>query len=117
MTLLYIGFGLMTIAAIWAGLDNHLLRIKNRSLAYSNTKFREWTMRLEDSDHDLRRLINNETYVREVEGPLPYFELCREGKTGDVPLLRAYYDMNDAEDREYKRLFITERMEAMNERP
>lgn len=66
---------------------------------------------------DIKQLSNTETFMEERMEPIPHFAVYRQGLTEKIDLLRIGYKADDPDDREYKRIFAQERVDALNEKP
>ena len=124
MTLIYFGFGLMTAVAVTAITLNFRLIKRNRELKEDNEDLVE-TLDVTSSalgvyalsKLELRQLSNTETFMEERTEPIPHFAVYRKGLTGKIDLLHIGYKADDPDDREYKRIFAQERVDALNEKP
>lgn len=117
MTLMYLGFGLMTVAAIVAISLNVKLTKKNKALEEALGATADVLARTSVYAVDLQQLPNTESFMEERTEPAPYFAVYRKGLTGKIDLLQIGYNADDPDDREYKRIFAEERVEALNEKP
>lgn len=117
MILMYFGFGLMTVAALTAVIYNRKLMKHNNKLfdALDATSVELAGTSL--CSFDLQQLPNTETFMEERTEPIPHFAIYRKGLTGKIDLLRIGYKADDPDDREYKRIFAEERVDALNEKP
>ncbi|MBD5223882.1 MAG: hypothetical protein HDS71_07545 [Bacteroidales bacterium] len=117
MTLIYLGFGLMTVAAVIAVTLNFKLIKKSRELRkeleYKTSELKGYTL----CKCELRQLPFFKTYMEERTEPRPHFAVYRKGLTRKIDLLWIGYKANDPDDREYKRIFAQERVDALNEMP
>lgn len=114
---MYIGFGLMTVAAATALITNRKLRKLNKDLSETleTTSSALGTCAL--SKLELQQLPNTETFMEERSEPIPHFAVYRKGLTEKIDLLHIGYNLNDPDDREYKLIFAQERVDALNEKP
>lgn len=124
MILIYFGFGLMTVAAVTAITLNSKLIKRNKELLKDNEDLRNDLATLSSGlvDYarnvvDLQQLPNTETFMEERTKPIPHFAVYRKGLTGKIDLLHIGYKADDPDDREYKRIFAQERVDALNEKP
>lgn len=69
------------------------------------------------SNLELQQLPNTETFMEERTEPIPHFAVYRQGLTEKIDLLHIGYKTDDPDDREYKRIFAQERVDALNEKP
>lgn len=115
MNLIYIGFGLMTVVAAY-GL------IRNRSLSKRLKTDRDIAEACKDTINDLAAfkmevldsVLSKDAFVVDCGRHL---SVCRKGASCDIEVLREYYDPSDPEDAEYKRRYMEEVVEKLNERP
>ena len=117
MILIHIGFGLMTIAAATAIVLNQRLRQLNKRLLGVLETASETLSDVVPALADLTTLSNTETFMEERKEPIPHFAVYRKGIVGKIVLLQIGYKPNDPDDREYKRIFAQERVDALNEKP
>lgn len=124
MILMYIGFGLMTAVAVVAITLNFRLIKKSRELKEENEAISEAlgvTSSALDvcalSKLELQQLPNKECFMEERTEPVPHFAVYRKGLTQKIDLLHISYKADDPDDREYKRIFAQERVDALNEKP
>lgn len=117
MILIYFGFGLMTVAAVIAITLNFKLNKKNKTLEDALEATSSGLAALSPYVADLGTLANTETFMEERTEPAPHFAIYRKGLTGKIDLLQIGYKADDPDDREYKRIFAEERVDALNEKP
>lgn len=117
MILMYFGFGLMTAAAVTAIILNFKLIKKNRSLERAVDATANVLVGTSLCAVDVQQLSNKETFMEERTEPVPHFAVFRKGLTGKIDLLHIGYKADDPDDREYKRIFAQERVDALNEKP
>ncbi|MBD5302299.1 MAG: hypothetical protein HDS16_04800 [Bacteroides sp.] len=114
---MYFGFGLMTVAAVIAVTLNFRLIKKSRELRkvleYKTSELKDFSL----CKRELQQLPFFRTYMEERFGPVPHFAVYRKGLTGKIDLLQIDYNVYDPDDREYKRIFAQERVDALNEKP
>lgn len=118
MTLIYIGFGLMTVAAITALIINARQRRLIKKLLDVSSESSEFTADavMFKSAHDLSQLSKAEVEER-TDGILPCFAVYRKGLGKKIDVLRIAYNPNDPDDKEYRRIFAQERADMLNEKP
>lgn len=121
MTFIYIGFGLMTVAAVVLYVANHKLikslRKVNDFLKETSEKLKEANEKLKTArEHELEYLDSILNRVTVVER-MGYFSIFRECKSGRILITRYYYNPYDPDDREYIRIHAEEVAEKLNERP
>lgn len=117
MTLMYFGFGLMTVAAVTAITLNFKLNKKNKALEDALEATSSALAGLAPCVADFGTLSNTETFMEERSEPIPHFAVYRKGLTEKIDLLHIGYNVNNPDDREYKRIFAQERVDALNEKP
>lgn len=110
MTLIYIGFGLMTSVAVFAALS--CLRLE-KALRETRSRLR-W---LEADEIDRSVAFTHKALVRELSFPLPHFAVYRKGISENHDIIRIAYDPSDPDDREYKRIHAEEVAATLNYRP
>ena len=117
MILMHIGFGLMTVVAVTATIYYVKQVKKNKALegALGATSSALGVGAL--SKLELQQLPNTETFMEERTEPIPHFAVYRQGLTEKIDLLHIAYKKDDPDDREYKRIFAQERVDALNEKP
>lgn len=115
MTLYWISYGLMTVAAV-------VLYITNRRLIKALRKSNDCPesalivkFGADKIDHDLS--IMRKAEVEERTEPIPHFAVYRKGLTEKHDIIRVGYDPKDPDDREYKRIHAEEVAEILNEKP
>lgn len=114
---IYIGFGLMTVAAVAALiLNRRLLRRQGELLADINKLYDErgeLKKRLFRDSYDYTTAIQNEAKMREIKDRwATRFEVYFQGFEDYV--IRRFWYFND-DDREYKRICAEELVEKLNE--
>ena len=119
--LMNIGFGLMTVAVVALYVANHKLikslRKVNDLLKETNEKLKEANAELKTvREYELEYLDSIHNRVTVVER-IGYFSIFRESKSGRILITRYYYDPNDPDDRDYKRIHAEEVAEILNEKP
>ena len=117
MILMHFGFGLMTAAAVTAIILNFKLSKKNKSLKGTIDATANALAGTSLCAVDLQQLSNKETFMEERAEPIPHFAIYRKGLTGKIDLLQIGYNADVPDDREYKRIFAQERVDALNEKP
>lgn len=116
---IYIGFGLMTLAALLALYNNRRLR---KVLQKSIELNREQSEHIEEQlAHSLSEIFSrsNKAEIEETTaGILPRFTVYRKGY-GDMrhEIINFYYNPADPDDRDYKRICAEELAEKLNEKP
>lgn len=119
MILTYIGFGLMTAAAVTALIVNARQRRLIEELLDKSKRLSELAADavMFRTSHDLSRFSKAEIEERANDGILPYFAVYREGLGEKIDVLRIAYNPEDPDDREYRRIFAQERADMLNEKP
>lgn len=115
MSLIYIGFGLMTVVATYGLMRNH-------SLAKRLKTDRDIAEACKDTINDLAAfktgvlasVLSKDAFVVDCGR---CFSVYRKGTSCDIEVLREYYDPSDPEDVEYKRRYMEEVADKLNERP
>lgn len=121
---MYFGSGLMTVVAVTAITLNFKLIKKNRKINEDNKNLKDAinysTSALAAcalSKLELQQFPNTETFMEDRSEPIPHFAVYRQGLTEKIDLLHIGYKTDDPDDREYKRIFAQERVDALNEKP
>lgn len=118
MTLIHLGFGLMTAAAITLWILNRRLSRQLRSAVNDSRMLSEMLQDLMTykTGTDLNHMLR--AYVEEQAHPMPHFSVCRRiDRHHRLCLMKIDYNPADPDDREYKRIFAEERAEMLNEKP
>ena len=111
MILMYVGFGLMTGAAILLATANAKLHKKLDRLSAHNAEF------ICDNIDGQYSMMSKAEVEERKDGDVQYFAVFRRGLIKKVDVLRVRFNPNDPDDKEYRRIFAEERAEMLNEKP
>ena len=112
---IYIGFGLMTFAAVLGYYENRRLLKDLKRAEMDNRDFRNLLIA---QKIDYQYAVGSPAKVEEVINSIvPYFRVYRKGREDKHTVQYYKYDPNDPDDREYKRIHAEEVAEMLNEEP
>lgn len=117
MTLYWISYGLMTVAAVVLYITNRRLikALRKSADCLKSANFLIGKFGADKIDRDLS--IMRKAEVEERTELIPHFAVYRKGLTEKHDIIRVGYDPKDPDDREYKRIHAEEIAETLNEKP
>lgn len=117
MTLYWISYGLMTVAAVVLYITNRRLikALRKSEDCLESAKFLIDKFGADKIDQDFS--LMHKVEVEERTEPIPHFAVYRKGLTEKHDIIRVGYDPSDPDDREYKRIHAEEVAEILNEKP
>lgn len=117
MTLMHLGFGLMTVAAVALYVGNHRLikALRESKKCLESATYLIDALSGSATDHNISLMHKAE--VEERLEPIPHFAVYRKGLTKKHDVVCVGYDPNDPGDRDYKRIHAEEVAEKLNEKP
>lgn len=114
MTLIYIGFGLMTVAAVVLYIANRRLSKTLKNVETTRDNQHALINKMLDESIDRSLSLDSKAEVEETHALFPYFMVYRKGKSRKHIVARLFYNPKDPDDREYKRVCAEEIADVLN---